>query len=158
MKILYTVEDRMEDELKEICKHPELSPSDVDMIYKMVDILKDTATYEAMKQSGYSLANSYENPGMSYAGGRGGNSNRGGMSYENSYGNSYGNSYDDYSFARGRDSMGRFTSREGGNSNRGGYSGHDKTSMIDGLREEMHKASSEAERENYRRVIEQLER
>ena len=46
--------------------------------------------------------------------------------------------------------MGRYTSRDG-------YSTHDMP-MIDMLKEKMHNAGSEVERENYRRVIEQLER
>lgn len=134
MNTIYNVEDRVEDELKQICKKPEWSPSDIEMIYKMIDILKDTSTIEAMKEAGYSQANarmSYDDPGMAFA-------NR-------------GNSYDDYSYRRGRDSMGRYTSRDG-------YSGHDKESMIEGLREKMHMATNESDREAIRRAIDILER
>ena len=134
MNTIYNVEDRVEDELKQICKKPEWSPSDIEMIYKMIDILKDTSTIEAMKEAGYSQASahmSYDDPGMAYA-------NR-------------GNSYDDYSYRRGRDSMGRYTSRDG-------YSGHDKESMIEGLREKMHMATNESDREAIRRAIDILER
>lgn len=145
MKILYSIEDKMEDELKLICKKPEMSPSDIEMIYKMVDILKDVSTIEAMENSAYSQANnsrmSYDDPSMSYA-------------YGNSYGNgnsNRGNSYDDYSYRRGRDSMGRYTSRDG-------YSGHDKESMIEGLKEKMHMATTESDREAIRRAIDILER
>lgn len=134
MNTIYNVEDRVEDELKQICKKPEWSPSDIEMIYKMIDILKDTSTIEAMKEAGYSQASarmSYDDPGMAFA-------NR-------------GNSYDDYSYRRGRDSMGRYTSRDG-------YSGHDKESMIEGLREKMHMATNESDRETIRRAIDILER
>ena len=134
MNTIYNVEDRVEDELKQICKKPEWSPSDIEMIYKMIDILKDTSTIEAMKEAGYSQASarmSYDDPGMVYT-------NR-------------GNSYDDYSYRRGRDSMGRYTSRDG-------YSGHDKESMIEGLREKMHMATNESDREAIRRAIDILER
>jgi hypothetical protein len=87
-----------------------------------------------MKEAGYSQASarmSYDDPGMAYT-------NR-------------GNSYDDYSYRRGRDSMGRYTSRDG-------YSGHDKESMIEGLREKMHMATNESDREAIRRAIDVLER
>ncbi len=134
MNTIYNVEDRVEDELKQICKKPEWSPSDIEMIYKMIDILKDTSTIEAMKEAGYSQASarmSYDDPGMAYA-------NR-------------GNSYDNYSYRRGRDSMGRYTSRDG-------YSGHDKESMIEGLREKMHTTTNESDREAIRRAIDILER
>lgn len=134
MNTIYNVEDRVEDELKQICKKPEWSPSDIEMIYKMIDILKDTSTIEAMKEAGYSQASarmSYDDPGMAYA-------NR-------------GNSYDNYSYRRGRDSMGRYTSRDG-------YSGHDKESMIEGLREKMHMATNDSDREAIRRAIDILER
>ena len=135
MKILYSIEDKMMDELKRICNKPEMSQSDLENVYKMVDIIKDVSTVEAMRDAGYSQANyrvSYDDPAMSYA--------------------RYGNrSYDDgYSERRGRDAMGRYTSRDG-------YSTHNE-SMIDMLKDKMHNATSEVERENYRRVIEQLER
>ena len=135
MKILYSIEDKMMDELKRICNKPEMSQSDLENVYKMVDIIKDVSTVEAMRDAGYSQANvrmSYDDPSMSYA--------------------RYGNrSYDDgYSERRGRDTMGRYTSRDG-------YSTHNE-SMIDMLKDKMHNATSEVERENYRRVIEQLER
>lgn len=55
------------------------------------------------------------------------------------------------SYRRGRDTMGRYTSRDG-------YSGHDKESMIEGLREKMHMATNESDREAIRRAIDILER
>ena len=47
--------------------------------------------------------------------------------------------------------MGRYTSRDG-------YSGHDKGSMIEGLREKMHMATNDSDREAIRRAIDILER
>lgn len=141
MKVLYTAEDRTLEEIEQLCKKPEWSPSDIEMLYKMVDIVKDVEdtclkieTVKAMKESGYSQASahmSYDDPEMAYM-------NR-------------DNSYDNYSYRRGRDSMGRYTSRDG-------YSGHDKESMIEGLREKMHMATNESNREAIRRAIDILER
>lgn len=133
MKVLYSIMDKMKDELSLIAKKPELSPTDVEMIYKMIDVVKDIETIDAMKNAGYSQANvrmSYDGPTMSY---------------------DRGNSYDDYSYRRGRDSMGRYTSRDG-------YSGHDRDSMIEGLKEKMHMATSEADRDVIRRAIDILDK
>ena len=61
-------------------------------------------------------------------------------------------SYDDMSYARGRDSMGRFTSRDG-------YSGHDgKEGLIEKLNMAMMNARNDEDREQYRRAMEQLKR
>jgi len=144
MKVLYTAEDRVLKEIEQICDKPAWSPSDIEALYKMVDIVKDVEdtclkieTVKAMKDAGYSQANySYEQPESM-------RSMRSMRSYD-----------DDYSMRRGRDSMGRFTSRD----DRGGYSGHDDPSAIDILRDKMYAAPNEAEREKYRWVIEQLSR
>jgi hypothetical protein len=135
MKVLTKVCDRVEEELESFCKNPDWTSSDIQVIGWLVDQSKDIETIWAMKDAGYSQANarmSYDDPAMSYA--------------------RYGNrSYDDgYSERRGRDAMGRYTSRDG-------YSTHNE-SMIDMLKDKMHNTTSEVERENYRRVIEQLER
>ena len=76
--------------------------------------------------------------------------------YEDDYANTramYNNSRDDgYSYRRGRDSMGRYTSRDDG------YSRHGNDEMIANLRSMMNNARSEQERENYRKTIEDLSR
>lgn len=135
MKVLTKVCDRVEEELESFCKKPDWTSSDIQVIGWLVDQAKDIETIWAMKDAGYSQANvrmSYDDPAMSY------------MRYGN-------RSYDDgYSERRGRDAMGRYTSRDG-------YSTHNE-SMIDMLKDKMHNTTSEVERENYRRVIEQLER
>lgn len=65
----------------------------------------------------------------------------------------YNNSRDDgYSYRRGRDSMGRYTSRDDG------YSRHGNDEMIANLRSMMNNARTEQERENYRKTIEDLSR
>ena len=57
-----------------------------------------------------------------------------------------------YSYRRGRDSMGRYTSRDDG------YSRHSKAEMIEDLKEMMMNARTEEERESYRKTIDNLTR
>ena len=121
---LYDICEMLEDELKEIVKKGDISPNELDRVYKAVDIIKDIKTVEAMEDGGYS------NEGMSSRRGRGsyeGGSNAGGSnrsydggsnrgSYEG--GGSNRGSYDDYSedgsYRRGRDARGRYASRDDG--------------------------------------------
>lgn len=158
MKVLYDIQDMLEDELKAMSKKEEISSTDLDNIYKMVDVVKDITTVEAMKkaeQEGYSrdYARDYSR-GYSedYANAYG--------SYRNSYGNSYdgrqgrdgdsdGRYSEDSSYRRGRDSMGRYT-RDGG------YSRHD--GAIERMEEMMRNARNDDEREVYRKAIEQMKR
>lgn len=164
MKVLFDIQDMLEDELKKISKKEDITAMDLENIYKMVDIVKDISTVDAMKKAeeqGYSrdYARDYS------------------RGYSEDYANAYGsyNSYDgrrgrdgdgdgryseDGSYRRGRDAMGRYTSRDG--SYRGGsydgYSRHSKEEMTEHLKEMMRNARSEEERESYRKAIEQLER
>ena len=132
MRVLYDIEDMLEDELKKIAKQDSLTGSDVECVYKVVDILKDISTIRAMDEvgfDGYSKDYSYDEP-WPYV--------RGNVSM------------------RGRDSMGRYSSRD---SYRDGYSTHgSKDEIIKHLREMMEDARSDEEREKYRRAIEQLNR
>lgn len=143
MKVLYKLCDKMEDELDQLYKKPELTPTDLDNIYKMVDIVKDIKTVEAMKSA--------EEHGWSREYAR--EYSRG---YEDDYANTramYNTSRDDgYSYRRGRDSIGRYTSRDDG------YSGHGNEEMIANLKAMMMNARTEEERENYRKTIESLSR
>lgn len=50
MRVLYDIQDLLEDELKKIVKKEDITTTDLDSIYKMVDIVKDTTTIEAMKK------------------------------------------------------------------------------------------------------------
>lgn len=63
------------------------------------------------------------------------------------------NSYRDYSGARGRDSMGRYTSRDGMPA---GNSQYDKEDMINNLRMKARNARSEEERASYLNMADRL--
>lgn len=130
----HTFEDLREiviKEIDEINKKGELDENSLACIYKLVDILKDINEIESAEDNGYSTM--YRPSHMDWNGYRGGNS-----------------------YARNRDSMGRY-SRDYGNSYRGGYS-------RDGEREEimakmghmMDTAASETERQAIQRVMNQL--
>lgn len=107
---LYDICEMLEDEMKEIVKKGDISPTELERVYRAVDIIKDIKTIEAMEGGEYSND--------------GGNSNRGG-SYRGSY-NSYDGSYEgggsnarggyseEGSYRRGRNAMGRYTSRDSG--------------------------------------------
>lgn len=51
MRTLYSLYDKMEEELKQLCKKDPMSVEDVELIYKIIDILKDVTTIEAMKKA-----------------------------------------------------------------------------------------------------------
>lgn len=130
MRVLFDIQDMLEDELKKISKKDDITSSDLDNVYKIVDIVKDISTIEAMKnadQNGYS------------------------RDYSMDYGNSY--TRDGYSERRGRDSMGRYTSRDSEYSRHG-----NKDRMIEDLKVMMQNARTEDERNSYRKAVEQLER
>lgn len=94
MRVLDDICMILEDELEAIVKKGTVSPTELESIYKSVDVMKDIETIKAMKeQGGYS--NGYYN------------------SYEDSYMNGRSRRDDRYSGLRGRDSMGRYTSRDG---------------------------------------------
>ena len=120
MRVLFDIQDKMEDELKSICHKEEITKDDLEDIYKIVDIIKDVTTIDAMHKSDY---------------------------------DGYSRGWDvDYSYARGRDSRGRYTSRDDG------YSRTSKEELIDHLTGMMRSARSEEERESYRKTIDQLSR
>lgn len=139
-KVMNKLCDKMEDELDQICKKDQLTQVDVELIYKMIDIVKDISIIEAMKaeeENGWSRDYSRE-----YSRG-----------WEEDYSNTHPIYRDNnYSYRRGRDSMGRYTSRDDG------YSGHGNEEMIANLKTMMNNARTEQERENYRKTIEDLSR
>lgn len=142
MRALYNIKDMIEDELKEISKKGELTDTDLENVYKMVDICKDISTIEAMEQSRYSR--DYSNySSENYP-----------MSYEGSY-----RSYDSYA-RRGRDGDGdgRYSERSyrDGGMSREGYSGHTPEQIRMKMEEMMRNAKTEQERENIRRVMQQI--
>lgn len=97
---LYVLCENLLKEIEQLNRKADISPTELERLYKAVDIVKDIKTIEAMEDAGYSNAYPYSyDDGMSYArGGRNSYEGRGGYS---------GNSY-----ARGRDSRGRYTSRD----------------------------------------------
>lgn len=111
MRVFHDLKKMLEDELEKIVKQDTMTPQDLEGAYKAIDILKDIETIMAMREA-----------------------------YPNSYdsGRSMSNYYDmDESYARGRDSRGRYMSRA--------YSRHsEKERMIDKL-ETMYDMTSDTE-------------
>lgn len=139
MHIIYEIKDRMEDELKRLNKKDTWTCDDVVIIGEMIDYIKDVETIDAMKNyesedwmRGYSRGYD-EDYSMTRA------------SYDRyNVPNSYGRGE---SYARGRDTMGRYTSRDDG-----------KQEMIDHLNKMMMNARTPEERESYRSTIEHMSR
>ena len=104
-KELYDLCEKLRKDIEELNKKDDISASELEKLYKAVDIIKDIKTIEAMEDAGYSNAYPYMGE-MEYA--------RTGRGSYNSYDGYGGNSY-----ARGRDSMGRYTSRDAGYSRHG---------------------------------------
>lgn len=122
MNELYDLCENLKDDIKELNKKGDISPTELDRAFKAVDIIKDIKTIEAMEEAGGSYDN-YSNDGYSRRNYYDGNSNNSYNSYEGNS-NMRGRN-NDYSEARGRDAMGRYTSRDGGYT-RDGYSGHEE--------------------------------
>ena len=70
MRVLYDIHDKMEDELKSVCHKNEITPVDLETIYKIVDILKDITTIDAMHKSEYGDYSRGMDTDYSYARGR----------------------------------------------------------------------------------------
>lgn len=148
MRVLYDIQDMLEDELKKISKKDDITTSDLDNIYKMVDIVKDVTTVDAMKkaeQEGYS-----RDYARDYSRGYSEDYAYGSYARRGRDGDGDGRYSEDSSYRRGRDAMGRYTSRDDG------YSRHNKEDMIEQMKEMMHNARTDEERESYRRAIEQM--
>lgn len=86
MRVYEDIKDMLCDELEGIAKKKELTSSNLDVIDKAVDVIKDIETITAMQESGYSNGYSgypyymyddgMSNEGGSYARGRGRGANR----------------------------------------------------------------------------------
>ena len=63
MKVLHDIEDMLCRELEEIVRKNDLTSNNLDVMYKALDILKDSKTIEAMEE-GYSNNYSNEYSGM----------------------------------------------------------------------------------------------
>ena len=123
MNELYDLCETLKDDIKELNKKGDISPTELERAYKAVDIIKDIKTIEAMEDAGYSNDGYsqryyYDEPAMSRA--RRGRDGDGDGRYS-----------EDSSYRRGRDAMGRYTSRDGG------YSGHEEKEQMMRQIEEM---------------------
>lgn len=95
MKSLESLKELLEDEVKKIAKKGDISPQELDSVYKAVDVIKDITTIEAMKkaeeqdsmmsQQSNASGNSYN-----YGGGQSNNSNNYGGNQSNNYNQSNG--------------------------------------------------------------------
>jgi hypothetical protein len=140
MKAYEHLREMAEDELNKIAERGELSPTVAPMAHVLTDIVKNIDKIEMLEEGGgYSREG-----GGSYRG----YSRDGGGSYRGSYDSgSYGGSYDGgYSERRGRDSRGRYTSRDDG-----------KEHMMHQIREMMHNADGR-EREALERCMNELQK
>lgn len=112
MHILKDLCYMLEDHIEPVIKKGDISPAEMDTVYKAVKTMYYIKVIEAMNETGYSERR---------------------MSYDS--GNSYG-----YYNGRGRDSMGRYASRDG-------YSGHEnREEMRAHLQMAIDSAPSEAEK------------
>lgn len=117
MKVYYDIKDMLEKELEQIADKRELTSNNLEIMDKMVDIIKDIETICAMKEAseeGYSEMMPYY---------------------------MYDDGMDGTSYARGRgryakrDSMGRYSS-ESGYSNRGSYDSYARGGRMGGYSRE----------------------
>lgn len=180
MRVLDDIKELLEDELKKIAKKGDISPTELENVYKAVKTINYATIIDAMeeeKEGGYSQrgysrgmgayavnggypGSSYDGSYGSYNSYDGGASNRGGMGMSNDYsrdgragrdGDSDGQYSETGSYGRGRDAMGRFTSRDG-------YSRHtEKEKMIEKLEGMMNTVSNEKERQAIMQCISKLE-
>lgn len=144
MHILENLNYMLEDMIEPIVKKGDISPTELDNIYKAVKTIYYGETIKAMKEYG-SNDGSYDSSYYSYAGGRGGSSRN--MSYRTSY---------DGRMGMDGDSDGRYSERR---NSRGRYSrAEEKEVMMEKLERKLENASSEPERQTIRdcmRIIEE---
>ena len=186
MKDLERITELIESEIRPLTSKQDISPSELENLGEAVDILKDVETIKAMRNAekdGYSFGVSYDGhvtTSHRYPYSREGQS-MGGHSMDGQSMGRYSmtdHSMDNYSMAdgrkgrdgdsdgryserRGRDAMGRYTSRDsyGRESYEGGYSGHsERQYMIDRLEDMADDARTERERSIIERCIAKLER
>ena len=138
MRALKELKEMLEDDVRKITKKGDITPDELNSVYKAVDIIKDVETIMAMREHGdysqdgsYGSYNSYNN-----------------MSNRASY-----NSYDGSYARRGRDgdNDGRY------NESRDNYSRHtDREQMIQKLEQMMQTAQTDEQRKAIRRCIEEM--
>lgn len=125
MHVLENMSYELEDMIKPIVKKGDMTPTELDNLYKAVKTMYYAETLKAMKEYGNSNDYSYR-----------GRSNE----------NSYDGSYENYSERRGRDSRGRYTSRE--------YS----RDIMSDLGRMMNEASTDEERQAIRECMRKLDK
>ena len=121
MQVLHELKNMLLEQVDAVVKKGDISYSELECMYKVVDIVKDIETIFAMADEGYSQAMSRE----------------------------------DYSGRRGRDSRGRYTSRDGSyNSyNSYNYSGH---SLKEKFQNMMRETQNDEERQKLQRFMQEL--
>lgn len=126
MKALYDLKDKLQDELDEIARKPDMSAGDLETVHKLTDTIKNIDKICALEEGGYSQAGDWDVQGY----GRGS------------------------SYARRRDSRGRY-SRDGygreGYSRDGG-----KERMMGYLEQAMESATTDRERSEIRRMLDTI--
>ena len=134
MEYLQKIKENLCGELEELAMKPEMSAGDLETIHKLTDTIKNIDKIAMLEDGdGYSQAGDWEMEGR-------GNYSRNGGAYNR------GSSY-----ARRRDSRGRYTSDRR-------YSRDDaKTHMMEQMEQMMNGTQNEREREIIRRAMEQLE-
>ena len=143
MHVLEDLSYVLEDLIEPIVKKEDITPTELDNVYKAVKTMNYIETIKAMKEYGTSNEGSY----------------RYGMSNRGSY-NSYDGSYNSYDGRRGMDGDGdgRYSEARGRDS-RGRYSRHDeKEQMISELERMMKSAGSEQERQTIMECIRKIDR
>lgn len=126
MEYMYELKEKLCRELEEVARKPEMGAGDLELIHKLTDTIKNIDKIDALEDGGYSRDGDWEMEGR-------GRYNRGS------------------SYARRRDSRGRYTSDRR-------YSRDDaKTHMIEQMEQMMNGTQNEREREIIRRAMEQLE-
>lgn len=133
MEYMYELKEKLCRELEEVARKPEMGAGDLELIHKLTDTIKNIDKIDALEDDGYSRGGDWEMEGR-------GNYSRNGGAYNR------GSSY-----ARRRDSLGRYTSNRR-------YSRDDaKTHMMEQMEQMMNGTQNEREREIIRRAMEQLE-
>lgn len=126
MEYMYELKEKLCRELEEVARKPEMGAGDLELIHKLTDTIKNIDKIDALEDDGYSRDGDWEMEGR-------GRYNRGS------------------SYARRRDSRGRYTSDRR-------YSRDDaKTHMIEQMEQMMNGTQNEREREIIKRAMEQLE-
>ena len=133
MEYMYELKEKLCRKLEEVARKPEMGAGDLELIHKLTDTIKNIDKIDALEDDGYSRGGDWEMEGR-------GNYSRNGGAYNR------GSSY-----ARRRDSRGRYTSDRR-------YSRDDaKTHMMEQMEQLMNGTQNEREREIIKRAMEQLE-